>query len=429
MLAYNRKISVVGLGYVGLTIAAAFGRITRVIAFDTNPTRISELREGYDRNFEVEVSALKSSNLYFTASQDDLSEADFYIISVPTPLDNTRHPDFTLLFNATKIIGKYLKKGDIVVYESTVYPGATEEQCVPLLVKYSKLNYGTDFTVGFSPERVNPADKEHVFQSIVKIVSGTDQKTVDIISKVYQSVITAGVFPVSSMKVAEAAKVIENTQRDINISFMNDMAIMLHALGIDTAEVISAMKTKWNYMPFQPGLVGGHCIGVNSYYLMHKAEEVGYFSDIIHAGRRINESIAKFIVEQTIKKLIHLGIPVKRARIAIFGLTYKENCSDLRDTRVIDIIKELQSYDIETLVHDPIADAETALNNYGIELHSWENLYDLDAMIFSVAHQHYLTLDRNEIKEKLSRRGLIMDIKEIFHKDEFADTGILLWRL
>ncbi|HAT1820576.1 nucleotide sugar dehydrogenase [Legionella pneumophila] len=428
-MSLKRKIAVIGLGYVGLTLAVALGRISRVIAYDSNLSRVLELQKGHDRNLEVEDDALVVSDLLLTSEPKELENGDFYIIAVPTPLNKNRQVDFSMLFDATKLVGKCLKKGDIVVYESSVYPGATEEQCIPLLEKSSKLVCGEGFSVGYSPERINPSDQEHVLQNIVKIVSATDRDTLNIISEVYNSIISAGVFPVSSIRVAEAAKVIENAQRDINIGFMNDIAVMLHHLGIDTAEVIQAMKTKWNYIPFQPGLVGGHCIGINSYYLMYKAEEIGYYSNLIMAGRQINESIAKFIAEQTIKQLIRQGSAVKRARIAILGLTYKENCSDLRDTRVIDIIRELQSYDTELFIHDPIADAVAAKKHYGIELQSWENLNDLDAMIFTVSHQYYLTMDRHEIKNKLNWRGLIMDVKEIFNYEEFKDTGILLWRL
>lgn len=428
-MTHNRNISVLGLGYVGLTTAVAFSQHTKTIAFDTNLQRIIELQAGIDKNQEVSDVAIKKGNLLFTSNPDDLKKADFHIIAVPTPLDHNRHPDFSILFEATRTLAKQLKKGDIVVYESTVYPGATEELCIPLLEEVSHLICGKDFTVGYSPERINPADKEHVFQNIVKIVSGTDKNTLNILAEVYKTVVKAGVFPVSNIRVAEAAKVVENTQRDINIALMNDIAMMLHLMEIDTSEVISAMKTKWNFIPFQPGLVGGHCIGVNSYYLMHKAAEVGYYSKLIMEGRLINESISKFIAEQTIKKLIHLGTPIKRARIAILGLTYKENCADLRDTRVVDIIRELIAYDVEVLVHDPLVDAKTAKNEYGIDLTSWENLTDLDAIVLAVAHREYVNMDRNEIKEKLGRRGLLLDVKEIFDASDFADTGITLWRL
>lgn len=428
-MTHNRKISVVGLGYVGLTTAVAFSQIGKVVAYDKSSSRISELKLGHDKNMEVSDEELKAGDIKFTTDPKELNQADFHIITVPTPLDKNRQPDLSMLLDATRVIAKQMNPGDIVVYESTVYPGATEEQCIPVLEHGSKLIYKKDFTVGFSPERINPADKEHCFQNIVKIVSGTNKNTVDIISEVYKTVVKAGVYPVSSMRVAEAAKVLENTQRDINIALMNDIAILFHRLGLDTSEVLSAIKTKWNYIPFKPGLVGGHCIGVNSYYLMHKAEEVGYHSDIIMAGRKINESMAKFIAEETIKCLIHLGISIKRARVAILGLTYKENCSDLRDTRVIDVINELKAYSMEILVHDPIADSESVKNIYDIELQSWESITDIDAILLCVAHKQYIETSREEIKDKLNRRGLIMDIKEIFNDAEFADTGILLWRL
>jgi len=425
----QRKISVTGLGYVGLTTAVAFSALGKVIALDTSQKRISALKDGHDINNEVTDTQLISPNIIFTTDSAELKHADFHIITVPTPLDSSNIPDFSMLLNASEVVGTQLKKGDIVVYESTVYPGATEEKCIPVLAKCSGLTYGKDFTVGYSPERVNPSDKIHVFNNIVKIVSGTDQKTLEIVSKVYGSVVKAGVFPVSSIRVAEATKVIENTQRDINIAFMNDIAIMLHSFGMETTEVIAAMKTKWNYIPFQPGLVGGHCIGNNSYYLMHKAEEVGYHSDTIMAGRRVNENMAKFIVDETIKKLIKKGFLIKGARIAVLGLTYKENCSDLRDTKVIDIIHQLKSYGMEVLVHDPIAHNDIAKKEYQIELVTWKELINLDALILAVAHKEYIHLNKNRILEMLNGNGLIMDIKEIFNSDEFYDTGITIWRL
>jgi UDP-N-acetyl-D-galactosamine dehydrogenase len=428
-MTHERIISVIGLGYVGLTTAGAFSKIGKVIAFDTSPTRIKELQNGHDKNDEVPDHDLSSPNIYFTTNISDLKEADFHIITVPTPLDITKHPDLSMLLNASEQLGKQLKIGDIVVYESTVYPGATEEKCIPVLEKFSNLTHGKDFFVGFSPERINPADKNHVFANIVKVVSGTDNKTLDIIADVYSCVVKAGVHRASSIRVAEACKVIENTQRDVNIALMNEIAIMLHKFGIDTAEVISAMKTKWNFLPFQPGLVGGHCIGVNPYYLMHKAQEVGYHSEIISAGRRANENISKFIVDEAIKCLINQSILIKESRIAILGLTYKENCSDVRDTRVIDIINSLKSYGIEVLVNDPIADRINAKKDYGIELVSWESLSNLDAIILTVAHNEYLSLTKNDFLNKLKKNGTIMDIKEILSINEFYDTGVKLWRL
>jgi UDP-N-acetyl-D-glucosamine/UDP-N-acetyl-D-galactosamine dehydrogenase len=428
-MIHKRKISIIGLGYVGLTTAVAFGKTEKIIAYDKSPQRIAELKRGYDKNHEVPEKDIKSSKLYLTDNFEDLKEADFHIITVPTPIDNTRRPSFIMLLDVTEKLGKYLKKGDIVVYESTVYPGATEEKCVPVLERESKLIYGEDFTVGYSPERVNPSDKAHTFYNIKKIVSGTDEKTLDIIAETYKAVIKAGVHPVSSIRIAEATKVIENTQRDVNIALMNDFVIMLHMLKIDTREVIEAMKTKWNYISFQPGLVGGHCIGINSYYLMYRSAEAGYYSHIITAARHVNENMARFIVLETIKNLTHMGISLKRARIAVLGLTYKENCSDVRDTSVINIINELKSFDAQVLVHDPLADPEAVKYEFGLELEPWENLNDIDAIILAVAHNQYIDLDKNQLRQKLNYRCLIMDVKSIFHQSDFKGTGIVLWQL
>lgn len=428
-MSHKRNVSVTGLGYIGLTTAVAFGQHGKVIAYDKNPERIAELKRGYDRNYEVTEEEILSAKLHFTANIEDLKEADFHIVAVPTPLDNTKRPSFMILLDVSEKIGMYLKKGDIVVYESTVYPGATEERCVPVLERSSKLIYGVDFTVGYSPERINPADKQHTFFNIKKIVSGTDKATLDIIANTYKSVVKAGVHPVSCIRVAEAAKVIENTQRDVNIALMNDFAIMLHNLKIDTNEVIEAMKTKWNFISFQPGLVGGHCIGVNSYYLMYKSEEAGYYSHIIMAARHVNENIAKFVVIETIKHLIQMNVSVKRARIVILGLTYKENCSDVRDTSVINIIKELKSFDTQVLIHDPVADPNAAKYEFGLELESWDNLNDIDAVILAVAHKQYVELDKKVFIKKLNHRCLIMDIKSVLDPKDFEGTGIVLWRL
>lgn len=428
-MAFQRIISVIGLGYVGLTTAAAFSQITKVIAFDCNESRIEKLKKGHDENGEVSDEDLTSKNLHFTTNPNELEAADFHIITVPTPLDKLKHPNLSMLLSASEMLGKQLKKGDIIVYESTVYPGATEEECIPVLESSSNLICGKDFSVGFSPERINPADKEHVFQTIVKIVSGSDKKTLDIIADAYERVVKAGVFRVSSIRIAEAAKVIENTQRDVNIALMNDLAIILHALGIDTREVLAAMKTKWNYLPFEPGLVGGHCIGVNSYYLMHKAEEVNCHSDIIYSARRVNESIAKFIVNETIKRLIHRSVLIKGSRIGILGLTYKENCADLRDTGVISIINELKSYDVQVFVQDPLADYEVAKREYGIELVDWDDLVNLDAIILTVAHQKYTLLTKEEIILKLKPSGLVVDIKKVLNMEQVSDDSISIWRL
>lgn len=428
-MEHARVISVTGLGYVGLTIAAAFSHVGMVIAFDVNADRIKELKEGYDKNEEVAPSDINLNNILFTTNLDDLKQADFHIISVPTPIDETRHPNFDILLDATKNIGSILKKSDIVVYESSVYPGATEERCLPLLEQISGLICGIDFAVGYSPERINPGDKEHVFSKIVKIISATDEKTLDIMEKVYASVVENKIYRASSIRVAEAAKIIENTQRDINIAFINDMAIMLHALGIDTKQVLQAMQTKWNALPFRPGLVGGHCIGVNSYYLMEKAEAAGHYSDIIVASRTVNEYLAKFIANQAVKVLSQMSIAIKDARVAILGITYKANCSDLRDTQVTRIIEQLKTYDINVMVHDPIASPEAARNEYNIDLVNWDQLANLDAIILTVAHKQYIKLGAQKIKEKLKNPALIMDITEMLNPDDFTDTCILIWRL
>jgi len=428
-MPHNRKISVTGLGYVGLTIATAFGQSQKVIGYDKSSARIEELKKGRDANGEISAESLSNSDIKYTANPEDLKDADFHIVAVLTPVTSDRQPDFSILLEVSKTIGKQLKKGDVVVYESTVYPGATEEKCIPILEKASNLVCGKDFAVGYSPERINPADKEHTFSNIIKIISAIDEPTLNIIAEVYSSVIKAGVHRVSNIRIAEAAKVIENTQRDVNISLINEIALILHSIGMDSFEVLEAARTKWNFLPFQPGLVGGHCIGVNSYYLAHKAEAAGYHPDVIQAGRRVNDYMTKFIAEKTIKKLIHLGISIKKAKIAVLGLTYKENCPDLHDTRVLELIAELKSYDTEVAVHDPIADYDFAKNEYGIELQQFEDLIDFDALILAVAHQEYFSLTKKQLQKMLHRHGLIMDVKGILNPKDFKDTGITLWRL
>lgn len=425
----QRIVSVIGLGYVGLTTAVAFSQVGKVIAYDINPRRINELKAHHDYNDEVSDEALTSPNLDFTTNIDDLKKANFHIITVPTPLDTTKHPNFTMLLNTTEALAHQLKPGDIVVFESTVYPGATEEKCIPLLEAISHLTCGKDFSVGYSPERVNPGDRQHVFANIIKIVSGYDEKTLDIIAKTYGQVVPAGIFRASSIRVAEACKVVENTQRDVNIALMNDLAIMLHKLNIDTAEVIAAIKTKWNALPFQPGLVGGHCIGVNSYYLLHKAQEAGYYSEIISASRRMNESITKFIVDEAIRILADLNKLIKGSRIAVLGLTYKENCPDLRDSMVIEIIQALKAYDMTVFVCDPIADPAQAKSEYGITLTDWKELKQLDAIILTVAHTAYVNLNKDDYLKKFNSTGLIMDIKEVLKPQDFEGSPVTLWRL
>jgi UDP-N-acetyl-D-galactosamine dehydrogenase len=409
----------------------AFGKISKVIAFDVNPARIESLKKGHDTNDEVTDADLSSANIHFTTLPEDLKAADFHIVAVPTPVGQDRNPDLSLLLKASDMLGKRLKKGDIVVYESSVYPGVTEEKCIPVLEKSSGLRCGSDFFVGFSPERINPADKIHTLETIPKVISGIDPHTVDILAEVYSSIVKPGVHRAPNIRTAEAIKIIENIQRDINIAYMNEISIILHRLGIDTADVIAGMKTKWNFVPFKPGLVGGHCIGVNAYYLLHKAEEIGYHSNLIMASRLVNEGISKFIASEAIKKLIQLDVPVRKARVAIFGLTYKENCSDLRDTKVIDIIHELQSYGIQVMVHDPIADALEAQKEYHITLAPWANLKDLDAILLTVSHKttlekfkkiwviscYMMILEHHHLKLHETSNASCYDSNALFHPD------------
>jgi UDP-N-acetyl-D-galactosamine dehydrogenase len=428
-MGHQRKVSVIGLGYVGLTIASTFGQKEKVIGFDINPTRIAELKKSYDRNHEVSTKYLSNADIHYTTDPHDLKFADFHIISVLTPIDNNKRPDLTILLKATKTIAHELKFGDIVVYESTVYPGATEEKCIPLLESVSGLRCGIDFFVGYSPERINPSDRTHTFENIKKIISATDLNTLEIVGEVYASVIPAGVHPVSCIRVAEATKIIENTQRDLNISLINEIALILHHLGMETTEIIEAAKTKWNYVPFQPGLVGGHCIGVNSYYLTFKSEEAGYHPDVILAGRRVNNYIPKFIAEQTIKKLINLNVHINGAKIAVLGVTYKEDCPDLHDSRILDLINELKTYDVNILVHDPLANHDIAEKDLGIHLVQWNQLKNLDAVIIAVSHHDYKMTPSDKYKKILNANGLIMDIKGILNKEDFETTPITLWRL
>jgi UDP-N-acetyl-D-galactosamine dehydrogenase len=428
-MAHNRKVSVIGLGYVGLPVAVAFSKQHKVIGFDKNSVRIDELKKYYDRNGEFTVDELKSTDIFPTSNPQDLHSADFHIVAVPTPIDAVKRPDLAMLSDASETIGKQLKKGDIVVYESTVYPGATEEVCVPLLEEHSGLICGKDFTVGYSPERINPGDKQHHFADVKKIVSGQDEKTLDIIAEVYGSFVSAGVYRVSSIKVAEAAKVIENTQRDLNISLINEITLILHKLHINTREVLDAAATKWNFLPFRPGLVGGHCIGVDPYYLTYKAEKVGYHPDVILAGRRINDLMGKFIAEQTVKKLIHLGVPIKGSRVLVMGITFKENCRDTRNSRVFDVIEELKLYGVEVFLHDPMVVSDVLNEGVKVHLTPWKEIPIVDAIVLAVSHQQYIDMNKKELKQKLNTHGLIMDVKSILDSKEFADTKITLWQL
>lgn len=390
-MAVNRSISVIGLGYVGLPLAVAFAEkcSNQVIAFDVKRSRVSELQSGKDSTLEVSSDRLRTPNLLYTFNTDDLRRADFHIISVPTPIDNCLQPDLTPLISASKTIASVLKKGDIVVYESTVYPGTTEEVCLPVLEGVSGLVSGKDFFIGYSPERINPGDKVHSLESIVKVVSGQDKETLKIVSSVYSSIIDAGVHEASSIRVAEAAKVIENTQRDINIAFVNELKIIFDKMGIDTNEVLEAAGTKWNFLGFKPGLVGGHCIGVDPYYLTYKAQQVGHHPEVILSGRRINDGMGKYFAEKAVKSMISKNIKVHGSKVGILGITFKENCPDIRNSKVIDIVQELQDYHINVIVVDPVADFKEVENEYGVKMASIESLSDLDAIVIAVAHNEF----------------------------------------
>lgn len=425
----NRKIAVVGLGYVGLPVAVAFGKKGRIIGFDINEHRINTLKQGIDYTKEVESQDLLESDIDFTNDPSRLREADFIIVAVPTPITETKQPDLTSLIKASETVGSNLQKGAIVVYESTVYPGATEEVCVPVLEKASGLKAGVDFFVGYSPERINPGDKEHTFTKITKVVSGQNDEVLEIIAGVYGSVVEAGVYRASSIKVAEAAKVIENTQRDLNIALMNELAIIFDKLGIDTAEVLKAAGTKWNFLPFTPGLVGGHCIGVDPYYLTHKAESVGYHPEVILAGRRINDNMGKFVATSLVKQMIHKNMPIQGARVTVLGLTFKENVPDLRNSKVIDVIRELQEFGVEVQVTDALADKEEAVREYGIELVDYDKLIPADAVVLAVPHDEYVERGWEQFDRLLKHgKGIVVDIKSKLEK-ETCPKNITLWRL
>jgi len=424
-----RRISVVGLGYVGLPVAVAFAEQGKVIAFDINATRIAQLREGMDVTKEVDLAELGHKNLHLTCDPQDLQQADFHIIAVPTPINAAKQPDLTPLLGASKTVGQQLKKGDIVVYESTVYPGATEEDCVPVLERESGLVCGQDFFVGYSPERINPGDKERTFKKITKIVSGQTPEILDIVADTYSSVVKAGVFKASSIKVAEAAKVIENTQRDLNIALVNELAVIFNEMDIDTVEVLEAAGSKWNFLPFRPGIVGGHCIGVDPYYLTHKAELIGHHPQVILAGRRINDGMGKFIAEQTIKQIIKCGGSVSKAKIGVLGFAFKENCPDIRNTRVIDIIGELKEYTQNIMVCDPVADAEAAQEEYGVEFVPLDSLQEMTALIVAVAHDPFKQLSAKDMASHLNDVKLVIDVKNVVDAKALAAQGVHVWRL
>jgi len=430
VLIMNRKIAVVGLGYVGLPVAVAFGKTHAVVGFDVKPARIAELKAGRDSTGEVEPAELAQAKILFTDRTEDLKDCDFFIVAVPTPVDSGNTPDLSPLVGASKSIGKVLKRGDIVVYESTVYPGATEEDCVPVLEAQSGLRFGTDFTVGYSPERINPGDREHTFTKIKKIVSGSDARTLDIVAEVYGSVVTAGVHRAGTIKVAEAAKVIENTQRDLNIALMNELSVVFKRMGIDTQEVLEAAGSKWNFLPFRPGLVGGHCIGVDPYYLTHKAEKLGYIPQVILAGRRINDNMGRFVARNTIKQMISQGIDVARSRIGILGITFKENCPDTRNSKVVDIIRELQDYGVEVVVCDPHADAADVHEEYGLTLGEVDASRPVDALVIAVAHSEYRALTPAALRAMTrGDKPVLVDVKCIQPRQALESAGFNVWRL
>ncbi|MCK5297146.1 MAG: nucleotide sugar dehydrogenase [Alphaproteobacteria bacterium] len=425
---HNRKISVVGLGYVGLPVAVSLSRHGQVVAFDINENRINELKKGEDHTGEVASEKLKSADLLITKDSADLKKADFHIVTVPTPITNAKRPDLSPVYAASRTVGKQLKHGDIVVYESTVYPGVTEDECVPILEKESGLKYPEDFKVGYSPERINPGDKKNRLETIVKIVAGTDEETCNIVAEVYGSIIEAGIHKAPSIQVAETAKVIENTQRDINIALMNELALICNRLDIDTLSVLEAASTKWNFLNFKPGLVGGHCIGVDPYYLTHKAELAGHNPQVILSGRRINDGMGEFVAHETIKHLFKKGIGSK-ASITIIGFTFKEDCPDIRNTRVIDIVKELESFGMSVQVVDSMADADEAEKEYGIKIVKAENLAPADAVIFAVQHKEYVEKGWSLVTSLLkNKKGFVADIKGCLDMTQKPDD-VELWRL
>jgi UDP-N-acetyl-D-galactosamine dehydrogenase len=423
-------IAVVGLGYVGLPLAVEFGKRYRTIGFDLSQAKVDSYRRFVDPTGEVSGDDLRAATqLECSTDPAVLGEADFIVVAVPTPVGEAHQPDFTPLVKSSQSVGRHLKRGAIVVYESTVYPGATEEVCIPILERESGLQWKTDFFVGYSPERINPGDKERTVTKIVKVVSGDTPETLATVAQVYGSIITAGVYPASSIKVAEAAKVIENTQRDLNIALMNELALIFHRIGIDTLEVLKAAGTKWNFLPFRPGLVGGHCIGVDPYYLTHKAEMLGYHPQVILAGRRINDGMGKYVAEQTIKLMIGGGLPVKDADVIVLGMTFKENCPDLRNSKVIDIIRELQSYGARVHVHDPLADSDECVHEYGVALTAWDQLPAAQAMVTAVAHNEYREMGLKALAERLIPGGVFVDVKSTYAPAEIEALGFKGWRL
>lgn len=432
ILAGEEKLSLVGLGYVGMPIAVAFARKIKVIGYDLNAEKIKLYQSGVDPTNEVGDDVIRQTEVEFTADETKLREAKFHIVAVPTPVNDDHTPDLTPVEGASRILGRNLTKGSVVVFESTVYPGVTEEVCVPILEKESGLVCGKDFKIGYSPERINPGDKVHRLETITKIVSGMDEETLDTVAKVYELVVEAGVYRAESIQVAEAAKVIENSQRDINIAFMNELSIIFNKMGIDTQSVLKAAGTKWNFLKFYPGLVGGHCIGVDPYYLTYRAEQMGYHSQIILSGRRINDDMGKYVAENIVKNLIRADIAVKHAKVAILGFTFKENCPDTRNTKVIDIVKELREYGIEPVLVDQTADHAEAKRLYGVELQDMSAVKDVDALVIAVCHKEFEGLDQAAIESffnPTNGKKVLVDVKGILNRKEWTRDDCLYWRL
>jgi UDP-N-acetyl-D-galactosamine dehydrogenase len=423
-------VGVIGLGYVGLPLVVEFGKHMRTIGFDISVAKVESCLRGVDPLRELsDDEMLAAKHAVYTSDPEFLCEADIIIVAVPTPVDDAHIPDFRPLIGASTNVGRQMKKGAIVVYESTVYPGATEDVCVPVLERESGLKWKQDFFVGYSPERINPGDKEHTLTKIMKVVSGDTAETLQKVAELYEQIIVPGVHRASSIKTAEAAKVIENTQRDLNIALMNELAIIFERIGIDTSEVLAAAGTKWNFLKFTPGLVGGHCIGVDPYYLTHKAEMLGYHPEVILAGRRINDGMGKFIAEQTIKQMIASGSHIKGAKVNVLGVTFKENCGDLRNSKVVDIVNELKTYGVEVFISDPQATAQDALHEYGVKLFNWVDLPRADAIVAAVAHREYVAMLPSDIDEKLIEGGVFIDVKAAFNKSGIESLGHKVWRL
>lgn len=428
--AMKQTVAVIGLGYVGLPLAVNFGKKFETIGFDINRKSIESYCLGVDPTGEVSAEEFaEAAFIRFTGEPEDIGGADYIVVAVPTPIDDARQPDLLPVRKATEVAGRHMKRGAVVIFESTVYPGVTEEVCVPILEAVSGLCWKTDFNVGYSPERINPGDREHTLTRIVKVVSGDDEATLDKVAKLYESIIDAGVYRVAGIKEAEAAKVIENTQRDLNIALMNELAVIFDRLGIDTLNVLEAAGTKWNFLNFRPGLVGGHCIGVDPYYLTHRAEVAGFHPEVILAGRRINDNMGKFVAEKAVKMMINASHNIKETKVGILGLTFKEDCPDLRNSKVVDIVSELVSYGAQVRVHDPLADPDDARRHFGIDLCSWEEMNDLGAIILAVPHAQYREMAVSDLTARLSEKGCLVDVKSILDLAEVAQSGVHFWRL